>query len=55
MLKAAADIIFFQEITRQQFDYIEHNMGALYESIGYYRDETEKSEKTCIGKNFQMQ
>ena len=51
MLKAAPDIIFFQEITRQQFDYIEHNMGALYESIGYYRDETEKSEKTCITFN----
>ena len=51
MLKAAPDIIFFQEITRQQFDYIEHNMGALYESIGYYRDKTEKSEKTCITFN----
>ena len=51
MLKAAPDIIFFQEITHIQFDYIEHNMGSLYESIGYYRDRTERSEKTCITFN----
>ena len=51
LLNNRSDICLFQEMTRIQFDYIDREIGSIYESLGYYRDSDEKSEKCGIAYN----
>jgi endonuclease/exonuclease/phosphatase family metal-dependent hydrolase len=48
LLNNDSDICMFQEMTRIQFDYLDREIGSVYESLGYYRDSDERSEKCCI-------
>ena len=51
MLNSYADVFFFQEITHEQYDYIDENLNSVYEFVGIYRDSTDKSEKCSISYN----
>ena len=51
ILKFAPDILFFQEITRPQYEYMEQNLNSIYENVGVYRDNTDHSEKCSISYN----
>ena len=51
LLNNRSDICLFQEMTRIQFDFIDREIGSVYESLGYYRDSDEKSEKCGIAYN----
>ena len=51
ILNSYVDILFFQEITRTQYEYIEHNLASVYEFVGIYRDTTDVSEKCPISYN----
>ena len=51
LLNSYADVFFFQEITHEQYDYIDENLNSVYEFVGIYRDSTDKSEKCSISYN----
>ena len=51
ILKYSPDILFFQEITRPQYEYMEQNLNSIYENVGVYRDNTDHSEKCSISYN----
>ena len=51
ILNYCPDILMFQEITKIQYDYIEDNLGSVYDFVGFYRDSTEKSEKCSLCYN----
>lgn len=51
ILKYSPDILFFQEITRPQYEYMERNLNSIYENVGVYRDNTDHSEKCSISYN----
>ena len=51
ILKYIPDILFFQEITRTQYEYLEENLNSIYENVGIYRDNTDHSEKCTISYN----
>ena len=51
ILKYLPDVLFFQEITRPQFEYIDLNLNAVYENVGIYRDSSDNSEKCSITFN----
>ena len=51
ILKYIPDIIFFQEITRTQYQYLEENFSSVYENVGIYRDNSDHSEKCSISYN----
>ena len=51
VLNSYADILFFQEITRTQYEYIDEYLNSVYEFVGIYRDNTDKSEKCSISYN----
>ena len=51
ILKYLPDILFFQEITRTQYEYMEDNLNSVYENVGIYRDNTDRSEKCSIMYN----
>ena len=50
-MKYSPDILFFQEITRPQYEYMEQNLNSIYENVGVYRDNTDHSEKCSISYN----
>ena len=51
ILKYIPDILFFQEITRPQYEFLEQNLNSIYENVGIYRDNTDHSEKCSISFN----
>ena len=51
ILKYLPDVLFFQEITRPQYDYMEDNLNSVYDNVGIYRDNTDHSEKCSISYN----
>ena len=51
LLNSYADVFFFQEITHEQYDYIDENLNSVYEFVGIYRDSTDRSEKCSISYN----
>ena len=51
ILNSYADVLFFQEITRIQYEYIDEYLNSVYEFVGIYRDNTDKSEKCSISYN----
>ena len=51
ILKYIPDILFFQEITRPQYEYIDLNLNSIYENVGIYRDNSDNSEKCSISFN----
>ena len=51
ILNSYADVLFFQEITRVQYEYIDEYLNSVYEFVGIYRDNTDKSEKCSISYN----
>ena len=51
ILNAGPDILFFQEITKIQFEFIDDNLGSVYDFVGMYRDSTDRSEKCSISYN----
>ena len=51
ILKYIPDILFFQEITRPQYIYLEENLNSVYENVGIYRDNSDHSEKCSISYN----
>ena len=51
ILKYSPDILFFQEITRPQYEFMEKNLNSIYENVGVYRDNTDHSEKCSISYN----
>ena len=51
ILNSYADILFFQEITKIQYEYIDYNLCSVYEFVGVYRDATDASEKCSISYN----
>ena len=51
ILKYSPDILFFQEITRPQYEFMERNLNSIYENVGVYRDNTDHSEKCSISYN----
>ncbi len=51
ILKYIPDILFFQEITRSQYEYLEEHLNSVYENVGIYRDNTDHSEKCSISYN----
>ena len=51
ILNLSPDILFFQEITKIQAQYIDENLCSVYEFVGVYRDSTDKSEKCSICYN----
>ena len=51
LLNKTADILFFQEITRTQSDFIDKYLSSIYEFVGDYRDSSVASEKCSICVN----
>ena len=51
ILNAGPDVLFFQEITKIQFEFIDDNLGSVYDFVGMYRDSTDRSEKCSISYN----
>ena len=51
ILKHLPDVLFFQEITRSQYDYMEDHLNSVYDNVGIYRDNTDHSEKCSISYN----
>ena len=51
ILKYIPDVLFLQEITRPQYEYIDLNLNAVYENVGIYRDNSDNSEKCSISFN----
>ena len=51
IFKSKADIIFFQEMTRKQYDDISNSIDCIFNCIGIYRDKSESSEKISIAYN----
>ena len=51
ILNSYSDILFFQEITKIQYEYIDYNLCSVYEFVGVYRDTTDASEKCSISYN----
>ena len=51
ILNAGPDVIYFQEITKIQFEFIDDNLGSVYDFVGMYRDSTDRSEKCSISYN----
>ena len=51
ILNTYCDILFFQEITRIQYEILENNLASIYEFVGVYRDTTDVSEKCPISYN----
>ena len=49
--KSNADVIFFQEMTRKQYDDISHIIDSIFTSVGIYRDKSDSSEKISIAFN----
>ena len=51
VLNCGPDVLYFQEITKPQFEYIDDNLGSVYDFVGMYRDSTDRSEKCSISYN----
>ena len=51
ILKYLPDVLFFQEITRPQYEFLEEHLNSVYENVGVYRDNTDLSEKCSISYN----
>ena len=51
IFNSKADIIFFQEMTRKQYDDISNSIDCIFNCIGIYRDKSESSEKISIAYN----
>ena len=51
IFKSKADIIFFQEMTRKQYDDISNSIDCIFNCIGIYRDKSKSSEKISIAYN----
>ena len=51
ILKYLPDVLFFQEITRPQYELLEEHLSSIYENVGVYRDGTDLSEKCSISYN----
>ena len=46
-----ADIIFFQELTKKQYEDISSYLDSIFTSVGIYRDYSQASEKISIAYN----
>ena len=51
LLNFHTDIVFFQEITKIQYHFIDKYLNSVYEFVGVYRDSTDASEKCSICYN----
>ena len=51
ILNSGPDVLYFQEITKIQFEFIDDNLGSVYDFVGMYRDSTDRSEKCSISYN----
>ncbi len=51
ILKAGSDIIFFQDLSRNKYNYILHRIDAIYEFIGFNRDDIEDNQYNLIAYN----
>ena len=51
LINSYADIFFFQEITKVQYNLLDKNLNSIYEFIGVYRDTRDESEKCPIAYN----
>ena len=49
--KSNADVIFFQEMTRKQYEDISNIIDSIFTSVGIYRDKSDSSEKISIAFN----
>ena len=51
ILNSYADVLFFQEVTKKQYEYIDKYLNSVYEFVGIYRDNNDKLEKCSISYN----